>query len=358
MKAKNYIWLSILLISLGCSNDDGAKLPSVEDRVNAAVEELRETLVEPANGWRLDYRPTSQTGTYLILLDFNTDGTVRLQSDVTANSGEFRDQVIAYRIDSSQGIELIMETYSVFHYLFELQQASFGGEFEFIFEGDEGDNLNFKSKTDAGSDVTSLLFVPATSADDDLISTVSAKTLSQGHFQSENLGGIGSFGIFNFHLLDQDFTLSATFDLQKRTIKLLGIAEGSDMSSVISNDNISEINVETGFSFQNEQIILDQSINVSFNGNTFEIQEIPVGEALRFQESFCTGQQDSVTRFSAIGTDLGAYEANSSLFQVANGFKASANDVFAINHIFLYDEDDNSIEDQIENVFPDIVEYN
>ena len=196
MKAKNYIWLSVLLISLGCSNDDGAKLPSVEDRVNEAVEELRESLVAPANGWRLDYRPTSQTGTYLILLDFNVDGTVRLQSDVTSNNGEFRDQVIAYRIDSSQGIELIMETYSVFHYLFELQQASFGGEFEFIFEGEEGDNLNFKSKTDAGSDVTNLLFIPATPSDSDLISTASPMTLSQGHFQSENLSARSGFYTF------------------------------------------------------------------------------------------------------------------------------------------------------------------
>jgi hypothetical protein len=357
MKVRNYIWITALLIVSACSNDDGAKLPSVEDRVNAAVEDLRETLIEPTNGWRLDYRPTNQTGAFLILLDFNTDGTVRVQSDLTANNGEFRDQIVAYRIDSSQGIELIMETYGVFHYLFELQQASFGGEFEFLFKGEEGDNLNFISKTDGGTDVTNILFIPATSSDGQLISTVSPATLRQGRFQSEDLGGIGSFGIFNFHLQDHGLMLSSVFDLERRTIKLLGLAEGTDMSSVISNDNISEIDKETGFSFQNEQIILDQAISVSFNGNSYEIESIPVGESSVFQESFCAGQQDSVTRFSASSTGLGTYEANSSLFQVANSFKPSADDVYAINHIFLYDEEDNSISNQIEAVFPDVVAF-
>ncbi len=354
-KISGYILLTFCL--LGCVNDDGAKLPSVEDRIEEAVAELQAALLEPANGWRLDYRPTNETGTFLILLDFNNDGTVRVQSDVSANDGEFRDQVISYRIDSSQDIELIFETYGVFHYFFELQQASFGGEFEFVFEEEEGNSLIFSSKTDGPSDVTSLTFSPASSTDSDLISTEATSIVSQGHFQSEDLGGIGSFGIFNFHLQDQDYLLSAVFDLQRRRIKLLGIAEGSDMSAVIANDNIVEIDTETTFSLQNEEIILDQAITTSLNGNSVEIERIPVSNASKFQDSFCVGQEDSVITFNGTNSDLGNFEARSSLFQVNNNFKVSENDVYSINHVFIYDENDNSISDQIEAVFPEVVAF-
>ncbi|SNS69111.1 protein of unknown function [Ekhidna lutea] len=354
---KHIVSLIFLVITIAsCVNDDKANLPSVEDRIDEAVGELRESLLAPADGWRLDYRPTNQTGAFLILLNFNDDGTVRVQSDVSANNGEFRDHVIAYRIDSSQGLELIMETYGVFHYLFELQRASFGGEFEFVFEGEEGENLIFSSKTDPSSDVTELLFVPASTSDASQISTEATSTLSKGHFQTENLGGIGNFGTFNFHLQDQDYLLSAIFDLETRNMKILGIAEGGDMSAVVANDNIVDIGAESTFSLRSEKVVLDQSITATLNGNSIEIKEIPVSNASMFVDSFCDGQQDSVVRFNASSGDLGNFEANGSLFQVANGFKPS-DDVYSINHVFLYDENDNSIADQIEAVFPDVVAF-
>lgn len=346
-----------MLILSGCVNDEGANLPSVEDRVSNAVQELRDKLTEPQNGWRLDYRPTGETGAFLILLNFNEDGTVRVQSDVTVNDGLFIDQVIAYRIDSSQGVELIMETYGVFHYLFELQQASFGGEFEFIFEGEENGNLIFASKTDPSNDVTELVFIPAQESDSDLISTEATVTLGEGRFQGEDLGGIGSFGNFNFHLQDHGYLLSTVFDLERRVVKFLGIAEGADMGEVTSTENIEEIDIEATFSLSDERIILDQSVTTTLNGNTFEIKELPIGEAIVFLESFCLGQEDSVVNFSSTNSDIGSFEANSSLFQVANNFTVTPDDVYSINHVFLYDENDNSITDQIEAVFPEVVAF-
>ena len=136
----------VLLIALfwGCSQDEAAKLPSVEKRTQEAIDNLKDALTEPTSGWKLSYQPTNETGAFLILMDFNENGTVRIQSDVTANNGEFRDHTISYRIDSSQGLELVLETYGVFHYLFELDQNTFGGEFEFVFVEDQGGEKEWK----------------------------------------------------------------------------------------------------------------------------------------------------------------------------------------------------------------------
>jgi hypothetical protein len=124
---------SLLLIALlfftSCNNDV-ADISSVEERKAAATAELIDALTAPANGWRLNYRPNSFAGTFLVILDFNKDGTVRLQSDLTADDGVYLDQTITYRIDHDLATELIFETYGVFHYLFELNRNNFGGEFE------------------------------------------------------------------------------------------------------------------------------------------------------------------------------------------------------------------------------------
>ncbi len=354
---KRYFSFILLTISLfSCNNDNRLDIPSVEERVAQSTEALKEQLTDPDFGWRLDYKPTSNAGIFLILLDFDEDGTVRIQSDVPDENGIFLDQTISYRIDQELDTELVLETYAVFHYLFEQNQNTFGGEFEFIYEGEQGNDLNFSSKTDLSSDVTNLVFTPASASDSEVISTEATVTLSQGNFQTSNLGGIGNFGVFNFHLQDQGYLLSVTFDLERRKLKVLGIAEGTDMSSVITNDNIVDIGRETTFSLSNERVVLDQPITASLGGNTFQIEEIPISSSAKFAESFCVGQQDSVVRFNATASDLGAFEANSSLFQVANAFEVS-DDVYSINHIFIYDENDNSISDQIEAVFPEVVAF-
>ena len=214
--------LSLIAMLIGCSEDEGAKLPSVEERTAEAVEDLQNALQDPLNGWKLEYRPTSETGSFLILMDFNSNGTVRVQSDLSANDGEFRDQILSYRIDSSQGIELIFETYGVFHYLFEQQQASFGGEFEFLFIEETADNLQFSSKTDVGSDVTTVVFEPAGPNDSDAISTEAIEQLSQGIFQTSDLAGIGDFGSYNIYIPANNHTISASFDMERRIVKFLG----------------------------------------------------------------------------------------------------------------------------------------
>ena len=87
---KKYVPFLFLLGLLGCQFNDDPKLPPVEERVADAIEEMEDLLVAPGNGWRIDYRPNDLGGDYLILLDFDRQGNVRIQSDVPANDGEFR----------------------------------------------------------------------------------------------------------------------------------------------------------------------------------------------------------------------------------------------------------------------------
>src|SRR5690606_3310169 len=102
-----------------------------------------------ANPWKMKYTPDETAGSFWVLLNFNDDNTVTIKSDLGANDGEFFEQTLTYRIDSSLGLELIFETYSFFSFLFELDQATFPAEYEFNYVNKTPDNaLVFLSKSD------------------------------------------------------------------------------------------------------------------------------------------------------------------------------------------------------------------
>ena len=341
---------------VSCGFDDGPELPSVEEREAEAIADLKDLLTAPSEGWRIDYRPTNGTGSFFILLDFREDDFVRIQSDVAANDGQFRDQTIPYRIDNAQGLELILETYAVFHYLFELEQASFGGEFEFIFVEEEGNNLVFASKTDAVlGENTVLRFEPASSSDENLISLESFDRLGKGIFQSENLAGVGNFATYNIYLENNNHTISSTLNLDRRTIKFHGIAQGQTQSQIITNNFGTAINREVTFGILNDRITLDQSQSVSFDGSNYTISEIPLDNFNQFADSFCVGQTDSLASFNSDGApSLGDVTITSSLFQTHSSFQPGPDVFFSVNYIFLYDDEDISIRESIESVFPDV----
>lgn len=353
-----YLALVIFFLALvSCSSDTDPKLPSVEERTATAIDDLLDELTSPSSGWRIDYRPTSETGSFFILMDFDDNGTVRIQSDIIANEGEFRDQTISYRIDSSQGIELVLETYGVFHYLFELERASFGGEFEFVFVEEKSGNLLFTSKSDVGDDITQLLFEPAEANDSDLISTSVLSLLSEGIFQSEDLGGIGTYASFNIYVPLNNHTISVSFDLDGRRLKVLGIAEGETVEDIIAANNSMSLDGSVLFRLEEERLILDEPVSISFGGASYNLSEIPVQSLTKSLESFCVGQMDSVAHFNATNvTGLGDFTASSSLFQTHNGVTYDGI-TLGITHTFIYDENDNSISDQIETVFPEAVAF-
>ena len=96
------IFIFLALVFFGCTTDDGPNLPPFEERVNTAITTLRTDLTSPSLGWRLEYKPTPESGVFFMLLKF-TDKDVTIQSDVVANDGFFFEQTIPYRIDNALG---------------------------------------------------------------------------------------------------------------------------------------------------------------------------------------------------------------------------------------------------------------
>src|SRR5690606_6989705 len=130
-----------------------------DERVAEAKAALKQDLT--ANPWKLKYKPEQGAGSFWMLLEFNDNDQVTIKSDLGSNEGKYYEQTISYRIDSSLGLELILETYSVFSFLFEQDQATFLAEYEFHYVNKTPDNaLVFRSKTDVGNP-TILLFQQA-----------------------------------------------------------------------------------------------------------------------------------------------------------------------------------------------------
>jgi hypothetical protein len=100
-----YISALLILFFQACTKEKEAFLPSVEERVTVAVNNLRDELTAPANGWRLEYQPTDASGIFYMLLEFDED-EVHIQSDVADNNGEFFEHTIPWRVDNALGLEL------------------------------------------------------------------------------------------------------------------------------------------------------------------------------------------------------------------------------------------------------------
>ena len=173
-----------------CKDDEIAVFEKTADeRVAEAIATLKQDLVSPANGWRLKYRPEDESGSFYVLLNFNEDNTVHIKSDLGSNDGQFFEQTVTYRIDSSLGLELIIETYSFFSFLFEQDDATFLAEYEFNFINKTPDEaLVFNSKTDPGTP-TILLFEQASADDVALLGTQLSTNLN---IMSEDLNMIAS----------------------------------------------------------------------------------------------------------------------------------------------------------------------
>ncbi len=173
MKNRLYIvWISVMVL-LSCNNDDSVAIfeKTADERVAEAIANLKAELVAPSNGWRVKYRPEPEYGSFYVLMDFAEDNMVTIKSDLGNNDGEFFEQTMSYRIDSSLGLELIIESYSFFSFLLEQEQATFGAEYEFNYVNKTPDNaLVFSSKTDLGAP-TVLLFEEAAANDISLLAT-------------------------------------------------------------------------------------------------------------------------------------------------------------------------------------------
>lgn len=139
MKLKGYKYLAVMAAIMGfssCSNDVECEFPeSSANRIDAALIHIQDVLLDPANGWLVEYFPGSSQlfGGFNVLMQFSFDGHVKVASE-SAAPGETATST--YTLKQSAGAVLSFDTYNkVFHYYSD-PEAPGGGYAGYGMEGD------------------------------------------------------------------------------------------------------------------------------------------------------------------------------------------------------------------------------
>ena len=263
-----FLTLAFLLLASACNNGEEELLfeKSADERAEEAITNLEQKLAAPPNGWILRYQPVDESGTYVVLLNFDQEGGMRIRTDFTVNDNEFYDQANTYRVDNSMGLELIFESYSFFSYLFEQNGASFLAEYEFdyINETPDGD-LVFRSKTDPGISTT-LVFQPAPENAETLLGREFNSNLDQ---LSQSLGVISP--VYRLDYQNRDLSLFLSFNTFLRRVNFT-------YSSPISGNRVRSIDFSTGYAAQGSSLILDEPLVGNYFGNEVNIPAIDFRE--------------------------------------------------------------------------------
>jgi hypothetical protein len=257
---------SILLLFSCQENDINLFSKTADERVAQAIASLKEYLIEPSNGWRVQYRPEPTSGSFYVLLDFNADNTVTIKTDLGANDGEFFEQTITYRIDNSLGLEVIFESYSFFSYLFEQDQATFGAEYEFSFvTKTPEDNLIFTSKTDL-STPTTLLFERAGVNDISLLGKTVSSNLT---VMSDDIKRFSSSLTLTY--TNKDLILYLSLNESTRTLSLNSASKKTDTQVIQALD------FDTPYTLKGDSIVFDTRFSRSLFGSNTVIKSIKLG---------------------------------------------------------------------------------
>lgn len=325
-----------------CDDDDNdSNLAPVEERVADAIASLRANLTAPANGWRLEYQPTPESGTFFMLLKFTPDGEVNIKSDVADNNGEFFDQTITYRIDNALGLELILETFSVFHHLFELDQATFGAEFEFLFKAQENNNLLFESLSDF-SEPTQLVFEPATPTDENLFALEISQNLNAfGELSPQVFGGIAPSQ--QVILQNRNISVFWRVDISKRNLVAEFARIGTTPAEVITGNGIN-LNHASGYTIKDGMMVLLNPLSFVLNGQQNNISELSLTTFTMDAASLCpTSVVADNPKYTGFSSGLGNVTVLNSLLSTRGS--AFQNSVYSVNAQFVFDGNGQALTD-------------
>ena len=264
MKKVFYIVIALVMLATSCKdNDVNVFDKTADERAAEAIANLKTKLTAPANGWRVRYRPEGTSGSFWVLMQFDSEGRVTIKSDLSADDGAYHEQTVTYRVDSSLGLELIIESYSFFAYLFEQNDASFFAEYEFLYanETPEGE-LVFQSKSDRG-EKTILLFEPAAAGDEDLLGMEVAENLD---IMADDIQRFSS----SYKLIyeNKDIILYLSMDELRR---ILTISTASKKSNTTSTR---EIDFTTPYIIEGNSIVFDEELSGTFLGVSVKISSI------------------------------------------------------------------------------------
>lgn len=307
--------VGLLLIALTSCKEDEVQLfeKTADERAAEAIANLKADLIAPANGWRIKYKPEEGSGEFHVLLDFNEDGKVTIKSDLGAEGGEYFEQTIPYRIDNSLGLELILETYSFFSFLFEQNAATFEAEYEFNFVNKTPDGaLVFNSKTDL-STPTIILFEEAAAGDENLLGPVVGANLNT---MSKDLDKLVSS--YNLIYENKDLVLYVSLDEPSRTLTITSATRKSNTQSVQS------VGFSTGYLIEGDQIIFAEPMQRTILGSAVSISHVTLNEITESTINICADpitlhQYKGVTSASdPVVLETSLFDANGASFATAS----------------------------------------
>jgi hypothetical protein len=329
----------VIVVLAGCDDDDVAVFEKTADeRVAEAIANLKQELTAPENGWRVKYRPESESGSFYVLMDFNEDMTVNIKTDLGNNDGEFFEQTVTYRIDSSLGLELIIETYSFFSFLFEQNFATFLAEYEFNYINKTPDNaLVFNSKTDPGT-ATILLFEPAAANDIDLL----------GQNLSANLNIIGddfqkASSSLRIVYQNKDLVLYLTIN---NSVRILDITSASRKVNTSITQNLS---FSSPFVLKGDSIVFDTRFTGSVLGNNLNIKGIKLSTLTEGTVNICP-DPTVVHSYSGVTSANDPIALETSLLDAAGQNFAQASDFFSTSISNVYDNGESASADILQNL--------
>jgi hypothetical protein len=261
MKRIAYATFCTFILLVSCKDDEKVFEKSSAQRSAEAIAALKAELV--ANPWKVKYQPVDETGSFWVLMNFDENGKVNIKSDLDADDGDYLDQTLTYRIDNSLGLELIIENYSFFSFLFELDDASFGAEYEFIYANKtpQGE-LVFTSKTDVDNP-TILLFELADENDDELLGAELASNIT---LLAEDLDRFSSSNKLTY--VNKDVTLFLSLDPLRRTASIGSGARKSNPA------NAELLNFNSGYLIQGDSLIFDTPFSDNVTGINIKITGI------------------------------------------------------------------------------------
>jgi hypothetical protein len=252
------------LALVSCEDDDiNLFEKTADERAAEAIANLKQDLLAPANGWKLKYKPEEESGEFYVLLDFDENNKVHIKTDLGANNGEYFEQTISYRIDNSLGLELILENYSFFSFLFEQEAATFGAEYEFNYINKTPDNaLVFNSKTDI-STPSIIVLQEASPADENLLGTQLSTNLN---ILSNDLDKFASSVRLTYQ--NKDLALYVSMDELRRTLTI------TSASLKTNTQSIQALNFQTPYLIQGDSIVFDEPLQGNILGNTVSIKSL------------------------------------------------------------------------------------
>ena len=341
-----FLYGSIILLILffqSCDKDKEALLPPVEERVTEAVLNLRNDLTAPANGWRLEYQPTNASGVFYMLLEFDED-EVHIQSDVADNNGEFFEHTIPWRVDNALGLELIYETYGVFHYLFELDAATFGAEFEWAFVTKAGENLIFRSISDLSFTPSTITLTPADPNDDSKFSRDIAANLNE--FVSVGPKAL-EVQIPKQQIILEDAGISVywSLDATKRIVTSNLATTGSNFEDLSLQAVV--LDHQSGYILQNGNLELLVPLQFVLDGRSYSIDAINFSEFTNTGPNYCTFSPDNGPIYTGQISGLGSVSMISSLFDLeGTAFLPFPDFPYSVNSFFIFDGSGSSLADE------------